>query len=337
MVVRRLLPLCLLAGVAAFALLQHQPAAHAAPGSDGVSAASYEALATRLGAVEGSMSRYLKGLSAQERSELKAQLGALSADQRTALRQQVRSSRRPEGASRRVAAPESATAAQRGSNPTLQYDTGVPHDFRVPTVNVPAPRGGRLGDLVGNYFDTGFGDPHTISQVQFQMNGVFTFGQPQRGGSLTLIVAGPPSAGGQAPIQFSVFSTASVGLNTWTLSDSNLQGMSGPFVVVVSQSPNQTGSGYTPYSPSTTRNNIAVDVNSQGGGRGNAFHGITFTGGGGKRGPTNFVYGANPSPTVPDVTPMGGPDTGAPLPFNAILRVIGPSLPVELMSFGVDE
>ncbi|REK08665.1 MAG: hypothetical protein DWQ36_08390 [Acidobacteria bacterium] len=317
------------------ALLQ-RPAAHAAPGSDGVSAASYEALAARLGAVEGSMGRYLRGLSAQERSELRTQLGALSADQRTALRQEVRSARRPGAAARRLdraASPENATAAQRGPNPTLQYDTGVPHVFRVP--RGLQLRGGAPGELVGNYFDTGFGDPHTISQIQFQMNGVFTFAERGTSGSATVVVAGPPNGTGQAPVLYSTFRSAAVGLNTITVSDSSLQGMSGPFVVVVAQSANS--SPYTPYAPATSVNNVAVDVNSDRGVLGNPFHGITFTGGGGKRGPTNFIYGANLAPTVPDVTPMGGPDTGAPLPFNAIVRVIGPSLPVELMSFGVDE
>ncbi|REK08664.1 MAG: hypothetical protein DWQ36_08385, partial [Acidobacteria bacterium] len=55
---------------------------------------SIDALAARLGTVEGSMGRYLRGLSPGQRSDLRTELGALSADQRSALRERVRAARR---------------------------------------------------------------------------------------------------------------------------------------------------------------------------------------------------------------------------------------------------
>ncbi|REK10727.1 MAG: hypothetical protein DWQ36_03310, partial [Acidobacteria bacterium] len=228
-------------------------------------------------------------------------------------------------------AASSASAAQRGPNPTLQYDTDTPHVFRVPVAVGSVPRGGGAGAWVGNLFDTGFGDPHTISQIQVQMNGVFTFSST---GTAGLLVARPPDSAGRAPVLVSTFQPALPGLVPWTFSGTTLQGLSGPFVVVVDQSPNP--SPYTPYAPAAGAANVAVDVNAARG-MANPFHGITFTDAYIDRGPGYALYGANLAPTVPDVTPMGGPDTGAPLPFNAIIRVIGPSLPVELMSFGVDE
>ena len=175
----------------------------------------------------------------------------------------------------------------RGPNPTLQYDTGVPHTNRVGTTN-----------SVGNQFNSGFGNPHTLSTVTFQLAGNFA-----AAGDIT--VFGAP-VGSAAPVLFSA-TLSGAPINTLIpLPLPGLTNLSGTFLAGVNQSGSMT-------TINTTFVIVAVDVNSGGFG----FHGMSILVGGGG--------GFNPAPTVvPGV------------PFNAIIRMTGNNLPVELMDFAVD-
>lgn len=167
---------------------------------------------------------------------------------------------------------------------TVQYDNGVNHNFRDD-----------WGGVVGNNFNTGFGNPHTISVVTFQLNGTFAFtpvrvyGAPV--GTVAPLLAGTTFAGLPQGV-----------LVTWDLP--NIVGHNGQFLGGIQQS----GSFSTIDSTFT-----GVDVDITPGPQG--FHGmnINFSG-----------SGFNPAATVaPGV------------PFNTIFRATGENLPVELMNFDV--
>jgi hypothetical protein len=172
----------------------------------------------------------------------------------------------------------------KGGVGTVQYDTNTPHSLRD-----------NWGGVVGNNFNTGFGNPHTISVVTFSMNGTFAF-TPVR-------IYGAP-AGTVAPVLAGT-TFGGLPLNTlvqWDINP-NIAGHNGQFLGGVEQS----GSFST---ISSTWVGIQVDVNN--GGQG--FHGMNI----GLSG-----TGFNPAATV------GGQ------PFNAIFRATGNNLPVELMGFDV--
>jgi len=167
---------------------------------------------------------------------------------------------------------------------TVQYDNGVGHVFRDD-----------WGGVVGNNFNSGFGNPHTISVVTFQMNGTFAttpvrvYGAPV--GTAAPVLAGTTFAG--LPMGVPV---------TWNLPD--IVGHNGQFLGGVKQS----GSFSTIDSTFT-----GVDVDITAGPLG--FHGMNINLGG---------SGFNPAATV-------APGNS----FNTIFRATGNNLPVELMNFDV--
>ena len=174
---------------------------------------------------------------------------------------------------------------------TVQYDTGVANVNRVSNA-----------DVVGNRFNTGFVDPHSIATVTLQMGGVFS--------GTNLSVFGAP-AGSTAPVLTSaLISGLPVGALTPVVLGLPVTGHSGTFMVGVDQSGTST-------TPSTTFGHVAVDINDAGFG----FHGMSIIQGGGG--------GYNASPMVLNAA-------GGQVPFNAILRTTGDNLPVELMRLGVE-
>jgi hypothetical protein len=216
----------------------------------------------------------LKSLTAADRKALHAEYKALPSSEKAAVN----------------AALGRGKATGRGKAPkggvgTVQYDTGTPHTLRD-----------NFGQVVGNNFNTGFGNPHTISVVTFFMNGTFG-GTPVR-------VYGAP-AGTVAPIlaqtTFSGLPCCHVPV-TWNLPD--VVGHNGQFLGGVMQS----GSFST---INSTFVGVDVDVNNDGI---HGFHGMNINLGG---------SGYNPAATV------GG------APFNTMFRATGNNLPVELMGFDV--
>lgn len=219
----------------------------------------------------------VKSLSAADRKAMHAEFRALSPDAKKALRADlVRAQKaRPAG------------KAPQGGVGTVQYDTGTPHSFRD-----------NAGNVVGNRFNTGFGNPHTISLVTFNLNGTFSpFGTPVRVYGAPVGTAAPVLAG------TTFFGTPNVGTNfQWNLPD--IAGQNGTFLGGVQQS-----GSFSTINPTFV--GINVDINN--GGQG--FHGMNI----------NLSGSAfNPNATV------------APgQPFNAIFRATGNNLPVELMGFDV--
>lgn len=215
-----------------------------------------------------------RGLSDAESRELHEQFRALPEAERRAFLQ-----------SRRSRAPRGRTSL--GPAPTLQYDGGVSNGFRIPN-----------GNIVGNQFNTGFANPHSITTVTIQFGGTFN--------GHTVAVFGAP-VGSVAPLLSTVLvSTPTLGVPV-PVAVGPLTNLSGTFLVGINQSGTTT-------TANTTFEHVAIDTVSAGFG----FHGMSIT--------TGFG-GFNPSPAAP---PQGGP-------FNAIVRATGNNLPVELMEFGVDE
>jgi len=216
----------------------------------------------------------MKALTAAERKALHAEYKALPAEGKKVVNDALG----------RGKAGGRGGKATKGGIGTVQYDGGIVHNFRDNT-----------NDVAGNRFNTGFGNPHTISVVTFQQVGTFGF-TPIR-------VYGAP-AGTVAPVLAgTTFSGLPIGVPvTWNLPD--ITGHNGTFLAGESQS----GSSDT---ISTTFVAIAVDVVDAGQG----FHGMTINIGG---------SGFNPNATVfPGV------------PYNAFMRATGNNLPVELMNFDV--
>ncbi len=223
------------------------------------------------GADAAGRKQIMKSLSPGDRKALHAEYKALS----PAAKQQVRA----------VLAPGKAKASKAARGPKggigkVQYDTGVVHGFRD-----------NSNQVVGNRFNTGFNNPHTISLVTCQPLGTF--------GSIAMRVYDAPVGTVASVLASTTFPGPSC---MWDLP--NIVNHNASFLVGMLQS----GSSNT---ISTTVAAIAVDVNN--GGQG--FHGMTI----GING-----SGFNPNPTV-----FPGQ------PYNAILRVSGFNLPVELMSFDV--
>jgi hypothetical protein len=234
-----------------------------------VAGSNLDALIARLkGADTAGRRQIMKSLSVAERKELHAEYRALSSEGKQAVDTKL---------GRRKAKPD---RKGRGSPGTLQYDTGVVHGFRDNTNNV-----------VGNQFNIGFGNPHTISVITCQPLGTF--------GSIVMRVYDAP-VGTVAPV---LAGTTFPGPScSWDLP--NIVNHNGSFLAGMLQS----GSSNT---ISTTVAAIAVDVNNGGSG----FHGMNINLNG-----SGFARNATVFPGQP---------------YNAILRVSGFNLPVELMNFDV--
>ena len=216
----------------------------------------------------------MKSLTDADRKALHQEYKALSPDGKKAV----------DAALGRAKARGARTAKTPKTIGTVQYDTHTVHGFRDNT-----------NAVAGNRFNTGFGNPHTISVITFQQVGTFAF-TPMR-------VYGAP-VGTVAPVLASTtFAGLPIGtLVTWDVP--NIVNHNGTFLAGESQS----GSSDT---ISTTFVAIAVDVNN--GGQG--FHGMNINLNG---------SGFNPNATV-----FPGQ------PYNAILRATGNNLPVELMNFDI--
>jgi hypothetical protein len=218
----------------------------------------------------------MKALSAADRKAMHAEFKALPASEKAAVNAAL--GRKKAGGSGKVG------KAPKGGIGTVQYDTGTPHTLRDD-----------FGQVVGNNFNTGFGNPHTISVVTFSMNGTFG-GTPVR-------VYGAP-AGTVAPVLAgTTFAGLPIGtLVTWNLPD--IAGHNGQFLGGVMQS----GSFST---INTTFVGVQIDVNNDGI---HGFHGMNINLGGSAYNPAATVGGAS---------------------FNTIFRATGNNLPVELMGFDV--
>jgi hypothetical protein len=222
----------------------------------------------------------MKALTAADRKALHAEFRALPAAEKAAVNAAL--GRGKTGGRGSAKLPKNCPDPFPGC--TLQYDTGTPHSLRD-----------NWGSVVGNYFNTGFRNPHTIQTVTFQMNGTFGF-TPVR-------MYGAPSGTVAPVLAATTFSGLPIGtLVTWNLP--NIVSHNGPFLGGVEQS----GSFSTINSAFV---GIDIDVNNDGV---HGFHGMNINLAG---------TGFNPNATV------GG------APFNAIFRVHGTNLPVELMRFDV--
>jgi hypothetical protein len=189
-----------------------------------------DALLARLkGADTAGRRQIVRSLSAGERKQLHTEYRALSPEGKKAVdtalgRGKAKSERKG-----------------KGSFPTLQYDTGTPHVFRDDS-----------SDVVGNQFNVGFGNPHSIEVVTFQPAGTF--------GSIAMRVYDGP-VGTVAAILAS--GTIPGPTFTWNLPD--VVAHNGSFLIGMLQSGSSTV-------PSPTVAAIAVDVNNGGFG----FHGMNI-------------------------------------------------------------
>jgi hypothetical protein len=213
----------------------------------------------------------MKSLSGAERKQLHAEYRALPAEGKQAVDTAL---------GRRKAKPDRQGKGCAPCIQTLQYDTGTPHLFRDDSSNV-----------VGNQFNVGFGNPHSITAASFLPLGTF--------GSIAMRVYDAPVGTVAAVLAAGTFPGPA---STWDLV--NVVNHNGSFLVGMLQSGSSTV-------PSTTVAAIAVDVNNGGFG----FHGMNINLSG-----SGFVSNATVAPGVP---------------YNAILRVSGINLPVELMNFDV--
>lgn len=178
----------------------------------------------------------MKALTAAERKQLHSEFKALPAVEKAAVNAAL--GRKKTGNTR-------VNKAPKGGVGTVQYDTGTPAGFRD-----------NFGSVVGNNFNTGFGNPHTISAVTFSMNGTFAF-TPVR-------VYGAP-VGTVAPVLAGT-TFSGLPLNTlfvWDLP--NVVGHNGQFLGGVEQSGSFS-------SINTTFVGVQIDANN--GGQG--FHGMNI-------------------------------------------------------------
>ena len=218
--------------------------------SDGgiMAASRLDALIARLkGADAAGRRQIMKSLSVAERKELHAEYRALSSEGKQAVDTALR---------RGKAKPD---RKGRGFFPTLQYDTGTVHGFRDNANNV-----------VGNQFNIGFGNPHTITTISFQPLGTF--------GSIAMRVYDAPVGTVAAVLASTTFPGTCC---TWDLP--NIVGHNGSFLVGMLQS----GSSNT---PSPTVAAIAVDVNNGGFG----FHGMNINLNGSGFAPNATVFPGQP-------------------------------------------
>jgi len=197
-----------------------------------------DAFVARLkGADAAGRRQIMKSLSAADRKQLHAEFRALSPQGKQVVNDAL--------GRRGAKARGSAKAPKGGFTTTIQYDTGTPHSLRD-----------NWGQVVGNNFDTGLFNPHTITVVTFQMNGTFA-NTPVR-------VYGAP-VGTVAPVlAATTFAGLPIGtLVTWDLP--NIAGHNGPFLGGVEQSG----------SFSTIKTSfVGVDVDVNDGGHG--FHGMNI-------------------------------------------------------------
>lgn len=243
----------------------------AVPGSN------LDALVARLKRADtGGRRQIMKSLSKAELRQLHAEYRALSPESKRAV----------DAALGRKSKAGGEPRVPRGTKPwVVQYDTGTPHSLRD-----------NWGSVVGNHFNIGFENPHTISAVTFSMNGTFAntpvrlYGAPV--GTVAPVLAGTTFAG--LPMNTLV---------VWDINP-NITGHNGPFLGGVEQS----GSFST---INSTFVGVQVDINSNGVG----FHGMNIN--------------LNGSGFIPNAT------VGPGVPYNAILRVSGINVPVELMHFDV--
>ncbi|MCG8455507.1 MAG: hypothetical protein MI919_04430 [Holophagales bacterium] len=283
----------------AFPILADEPAVEA--GGEVAVAASAPA--------DGALARFLAATDGLDMKERYRRGRAMSKDERRQLiaEYQALSQSEREGLKDAIPRGGAGAKARRLNAPektgvgTVQYDTGDAYTA-IPVIATFLD--------VGNRFATPFkGSPHSISRVTFQMNGFFF-------GSLAQVrIYGPPGAGTTAPVLFdtTVTSTAIGTPIVFTLPTA-VTGLTDSFLIGILQDT----LGPTP--TTTGPANPAVDVLS--GGQG--FNGMSIV---------------PPPPTTPTQgTGFNGAPTVAPgVPFNAIIRATGNNLPVELMSFTVDD
>jgi hypothetical protein len=199
-----------------------------------VAGSRLDALLARLkGADTAGRRQIMRSLSAGERKQLHAEYRALSPEGKqaadTALgRGKAKSERKGKG----------------GFTSTLQYDTGTPHAFRD-----------NSSDVVGNQFNVGLQNPHTITAVSFMPAGTF--------GSIAMRVYDHPVGTVAAVLASTTLPGTPSILVTWDLPQ--IHGHVGSFLVGMLQSGSSTV-------PSTTVAAIAVDVNNGGFG----FHGMNI-------------------------------------------------------------
>jgi hypothetical protein len=244
-----------------------------------------DALVARLQRADAAGRRQImKSLSKAERKQLHAEYRALSPQGKQAVDAALGRGKAKSGGK---AAGGRGKAPKGCSIGCIQYDTGTPHILRD-----------NWGSVVGNNFNTGFGNPHTICAVSFQMNGTFAF-TPVR-------IYGAPMGGVAPVLAQTTFTGLPIGtLVTWDLPD--IVNHNGPFLGGVEQS----GSFST---INSTFVGIDVDINNGGVG----FHGMNINLNG---------SGFNPNATV------GGQPFNA--IFRAYLGTLRGCIPVELMNFDV--
>jgi hypothetical protein len=201
-----------------------------------VAGSRLDALIARMkGADTPGRRQIMRSLSAGERKQLHAEYRALSPEAKQTAdkalgRGKAKSERKGKGCAPCIT--------------TLQYDTGTPHAFRD-----------NSSDVVGNQFNVGLQNPHTITAVSFLPAGTF--------GSVAMRVYDAPVGTVAAVLASTTFPALPSTLVTWDLP--NIHGHNGSFLVGMLQSGSSTV-------PSTTVAAIAVDVNDGGFG----FHGMNI-------------------------------------------------------------
>jgi hypothetical protein len=217
-----------------------------------VAGSRLDALIARMkGADAPGRRQIMRSLSAGERKQLHAEYRALSPEGKRATdaalgRGKAKSERQGKG----------------GFTSTLQYDTGTPHAFRDTS-----------SDVVGNQFNVGLQNPHTITAVSFLPAGTF--------GSIAMRVFDHPVGTVAAVLASTTFPAAPSTLVTWNLP--NIVNHNGSFLVGMLQSGSSTV-------PSTTVAAIAVDVNNGGFG----FHGMNIKLNGSGFAPNATVFPGQP-------------------------------------------
>jgi hypothetical protein len=178
---------------------------------------------------------------------------------------------------------------------TLGYDNDVPNS-RFGALTVP----------VGNNFNTGFADPHSIAQVSFRLAGCFT--TPYVGAQAIVADINPTAMTVMNLAQFSAGAGGGVGCNGASVYTGMLPtpavAQVGPFFGGILNSPFGGCSGNT--AVGSTCDGVALSAGTVDPGMG--FHGVVVNGG---------MYTAI-APTK-----------------NAIFRATGDNLPVELMGLSV--
>jgi len=174
--------------------------------------------------------------------------------------------------------------------------------------NVPFSRDGSLGTPIGNRFDNGVSDPHSIAAVSFRLAGCFQTPYPQE--RITIFDINPTAMTNMNIAAFSGGGACSSGTGGAILRTAMLPapivGHNGPFIGAVFNTPFGGCSGNTAIGG--TCEGVALSAGGVDPGMG--FHAIRVSNGG--------VTAGN----------LGT--------RNAIFRATGDNLPVELMNFGVN-